>query len=373
MRLFGSLKYLGITKFNRKQELFHKLICCPDIEEIYVNSVIPNFFNDIDVFDLHLVLPNIRRIEIPSTDITNVALYEMAQLQTKIEHLDISNCLSVTDSGLNFFLEKNPSLKWLNITNTPVLENGVEQIMSSCAQLTYLKATRTFLALEPAQALRQWFLDRKVAFEFIHDLELLPQHEMTQLVRQYHTGESEEENNFEFHVPYQFRNQAVEELHDFPGDAETEYQEYDLLVNETVHSDDFFQENYYNNSEELEADVWRQNSLDEIDTMDNIYYERDTHGEIESLSFEDFPEEMGVNFQIPAPNPEYLANKPMTREEFEHMYQEYLSIKKSQSVDDHDGSNELAARNSFLRIERAEEYLRKLEEGLRYLVQATEN
>ena len=325
-----------------------------------------------DVFDLHLVLPKIRRIEIPSTNITNVALYEMAQLQTKIEHLDISNCLSVTDSGLNFFLEKNSSLKWLNITNTPVLENGVGQIMSCCAQLTYLKATRTFLALEPAQALRQWFLDRKVDFEFIHDLELLPQHEMTQLVRQYHTGESEEENNFEFHVPYQFRNHEVEEWHDFPGDAESEYREYDLLVNENVHSDnDLFQENYYNNSEELETDVWRQKSLDEIDTMYNIYYERDTHGEIESLSFEDFLEEWGTDFQIPAPYPEYLANRPVTSEEFEHMYQEYLSIKEIQSVDDHDSSNELVTRNSFLRIERAEEDLQELERGLRSLVQTT--
>lgn len=326
-----------------------------------------------DIFDLHLVLTKIRRIEIPSTNITNVALYEMAQLQTKIEHLDISNCLSVTDSGLNFFLEKNSSLKWLNITNTPVLENGVEQIMSSCAHLTYLKATRTFLALEPAQALRQWFLDRKVAFEFIHDLELLPQHEMTQLVRQYHIGQSEEENNFEFLVPYQFRNHEVEELHDFPGDAESEYREYDLLVNETVPSNDLFQENYYNNSEEFEADVWRKNSLDEIDTMYNIYYERGTHGEIESLSFEDFLEEWSANFQIPAPYPEYLANKPMASEEFEDMYQEYLSLKESQSVDDYDGLNELVAKNSFLRIERAEENLRELEEGLRSLVQTTEN
>ena len=63
----------------------------------------------------------------------------------------------------------------------------------------------------------------------------------------------------------------------------------------------------------------------------------------------------------------------MASEEFEDMYQEYLSSKESQSVDDCDGLNELVAKNSFLRIERAEENLRELEEGLRSLVQTTEN
>jgi len=179
-----KLKTFGFTKSCKGHKFYFNMLYCTNIEEFAVVSSIPKFFTDSDVIELHMILPKLRRLEMPSTNVTNAALLEISDEQVNLEYLDLSSCHGISDFGLTHVFEKCQNLVGINVTDTPTMHHCVDDIISFSEKLTYLKANHTFISYEGSLTLKAYFESKKLPTQFLHDSYLLEEAELSIMLAQ---------------------------------------------------------------------------------------------------------------------------------------------------------------------------------------------
>ena len=106
------------------------------------------------------------RLEFPSSNISDLSLLQIANEQSTLVMLNVSNCLGITDYGLREILRQCLMLKHLNVRNTPTMSDCIRDVLSHL-ELRYLNAMETNLTEQNAQAIKRFFDQQYRTYEFL--------------------------------------------------------------------------------------------------------------------------------------------------------------------------------------------------------------
>ena len=168
LKFCHNIKFFGFLKTNKPRDAdwYIKLIHNTDIEHFAVKTTNPEHFTDSDVLNLMLIQPSINKLEFPSSNISDLSLLQIANEQSTLVMLNVSNCLGITDYGLREILRQCLMLKHLNVRNTPTMSDCIRDVFSHL-ELRYLNALETNLTEQNAQAIKRFFDQQYRTYEFL--------------------------------------------------------------------------------------------------------------------------------------------------------------------------------------------------------------
>jgi len=167
LKFCDNIKFFGFVKNHMGSDLYFNMIYNTDIAHLAVQVTDETFFQDSDLVDITLILPNIEKLEIPGTMISDISLSEIADETNALRMLNVSGCIGITDIGLTDILNKCPMLTHLDVQNTPTMQRCVRSILDHL-ELSYLNAMETNLNEEDAQLIHERFESMYRPYEFIY-------------------------------------------------------------------------------------------------------------------------------------------------------------------------------------------------------------
>ena len=167
LKFCDNIKFFGFVKNRMDSDFYFNMIYNTDITHLAVQVTDETFFQDSDLVDITLILPNLEKLEIPGTMISDISLSEIADETNALRMLNVSGCIGITDIGLTDVLNKCPMLTHLDVQNTPTMQRCVRAILDHL-ELSFLNAMETNLNEEDAQLILERFESMYRPYNFLY-------------------------------------------------------------------------------------------------------------------------------------------------------------------------------------------------------------